>query len=155
MSCDDESPARNNSIILKQIQPIIVISDPKAECEDLMNALLPTAEKMLSQHDKFYPYGGIMSPDRKIEHYSVWTGDDYQSSRELIELLKDRFQTGAQNDEYMATAIVYNIRTIPPGKMIKQDAIAVALDHRANYSAVVIFPYFYTNNNNCLSKSLL
>ena len=33
-------------------------STPKEECEALMNAFLPFAEKMLAQHGEFYPVGG-------------------------------------------------------------------------------------------------
>jgi len=45
-----------------------------------------------------------------------------------------------------ATAIFYDVRVVPPGSDEKTDAIAVALDHQENYSAVVLFPYTLTNS---------
>lgn len=121
------------------------MSDPKAECEDVMNAVMPFAEEMLAKHREFFPFGGTMSADGEIAHTDGWTGDEHPPSTEVIELLEKAFQTGAVRGEYKATALVCDIRTVPPGKQDKQDAIAVALDHRENYSVVVVFPYSYTS----------
>ncbi len=119
------------------------MSDPKAECEDVMNAVLPFAEELLTKHREFFPFGGTMSADGEISHTGGWTDDEHPASTEVIELLENGFRTGAAKGEYKATALVYDIRTIPPEKEEKQDAIAVALDHRDNYSVVVVFPYSF------------
>jgi len=120
------------------------MTDPKSECEDLMNSVLPFAEEMLTKHREFFPFGGTMSADGEISHTGGWTGDEHPASTEVIELLEKGFRAGAGRGEYKATTLVYDIRTIPPGKQDKQDAIAVALDHRENYSVVVVFPYSFT-----------
>jgi hypothetical protein len=86
----------------------------KEECEALMNSAVPFADQMLRQHREFYPYGEAMAADG---------------------------QEGARTGEYKATALVVDIRVVPPGKDAKQDAIAVRLDHRDGYSVVVVFPY--------------
>lgn len=36
-----------------------------------------------------------------------------------------------------------DIRTVPPGRTEKQDAIAAAIDHVSGYSIVVIYPYTF------------
>ncbi len=36
---------------------------------------------------------------------------------------------------------MYDIRTVPPAQEEKQDAIAIEIDHRDDYSVVVVFPY--------------
>ena len=54
---------------------------------------------------------------------------------------------GAESGEYRATALVYDVLTTPPGKENKPDAIAVALDHRDDYSVVVYFPYSFDSND--------
>ena len=122
------------------------MSDPKAQCEDVMNAVLPFAEEMLTKHREFYPFGGTMSADGEIAHTGGWTGDEQPESSEVIDLLEKAFRAAAARGEYKATALVYDIRTIPPGKHDKQDAIAVALDHRDKYSVIVIFPYSFAPN---------
>lgn len=122
------------------------MADPKTECEEVMNAVLPFAEEMLTKHREFSPFGGTMSADGEIAHTGGWTGEEHPASTEVIELLEKGFRAGTQRGEYKATALVYDIRTIPPGKEEKQDAIAVALDHRDDYSVVVIFPYSFTSD---------
>jgi hypothetical protein len=116
---------------------------PKEECEELMNAVLPFAQEMLSKHREFYPFGGTMSPSGEIGQVGGWTGDEHPPSSELIKVLEEGFREGAGLGKYKATALVVDVRAVPPGKSAKQDAIAVRLDHRDNYSVQVIFPYSF------------
>ena len=44
---------------------------PKDEATDLMNMMLPFAEKMLREHGEFYPYGGVMMPDGSMQHFAA------------------------------------------------------------------------------------
>ena len=65
----------------------------------------------------------------------------FRRGTELIDLLTDAFRQSAAKGECIATAIVYDIRTIPPGESEKIDAICVSLDHKDGYSVNVAFPY--------------
>jgi hypothetical protein len=116
---------------------------PKADCEQLMNAALPFAEQMLRQHREFYPFGVTMSSVGEISQVGGWTGGEHPPSTEIIELLEAGFRDGAAKGMYRATALVVDVRTVPPGRSAKQDAIAVHLDHKDNYSVQVIFPYSF------------
>ena len=40
----------------------------KQDSETLTNAILPLAERMLTEHGEFYPFGGYMKPDGAIVH---------------------------------------------------------------------------------------
>jgi hypothetical protein len=113
----------------------------KEDCEKLMNELLPFAEKMLREHAEFHPFGGAMKPDGEIVHHGAYTGTELPKGQELVDLLTEAFYQSAAKGEYIATAIVYDIRTIPPGETKKTDAICVSLDHRDDYSVNVAFPY--------------
>ena len=121
------------------ITPAMAI--PKEDVEKLMNELLPFAEKMLREHGEFYPYGGALSADGKIVHKGADTGSQHPESTELINLMIQGFRSDAAQRKYIATAIIHDIRTIPPGQTQKTDAICVSLDHKDNYSVNVIFPY--------------
>ena len=114
---------------------------PKGECDSLMNAVLPVAEKMLKEHGEFFPYGGAMRPTGEIVSVAGYDGREKPPSADIIRLLKTSFRQSAQDREYKATAIVYDVRIVPPQTGIKSDAIAVALEHRDDYSVVVFFPY--------------
>ncbi len=116
------------------------MSNPKTDCEAVMNTLLPFAVQMLNNHGGFNPYGGVMHADGEIRMVGADNGQEYPQSSELIKLLKGAFAAGAEGGEYKATALVYDVRTIvPTGE--KSDAIAVSLDHRDDYSVIVFFPY--------------
>jgi hypothetical protein len=117
---------------------------PKEECEALMNALVPFAQQQLSKHREFYPFGGTMSVDGKIAQSASSTGEEHPASQPLIDLLEKGFRDGAKRHLYKATAIVVDVRTIPPGKKEKQDAIEVRLDHVSGYSVRVLFPYAFS-----------
>jgi len=115
----------------------------KADAEELLGSLLPFAEKMLQEHHEFFPFGGHMETDGKIVHDGAYDGTEHPPSQALIDLLQKAFQQSASSNKLLTCAIVYDIRTIPPGRTEKQDAIAAAVDHASGYSVVVIYPYTF------------
>lgn len=117
------------------------MSTPKSRCEELLNAVLPFARKMLSEHGESFPFGASMKPDGEITQAGAYDGREHPPSQPLIDLLRQGFRADARNGAIIASATVYDVRTIPPGATSKTDAVAVELDHRDNYSVVVLFPY--------------
>jgi hypothetical protein len=114
---------------------------PKVDCEVLMNSVIPFAEQMLSSHGEFLPFGGAMRSNGELVSIAGYDGDEHPPSSDLIRLIKDGFIEAARQGQFMATALVYDVRVILPSTGDKSDAIAVSLNHRDNYSIVVIFPY--------------
>ncbi len=142
LSCERQSPS-------PEAAPSTLrgtVKEPKEECEDLMNVVLPFAQEMLSKHREFYPFGGAVSSTGEITHVGGWADAEHPPSAELIKVLEDGFRGGAASGKYRATALVVDIRTVPPGKFAKQDAIDVRLDHKGGYSVHVIFPYSFTES---------
>jgi len=117
------------------------MTDAKSDAETLMNSALPFAEKMLSKHSEFFPYAAAMKPNGDIVDVAGYDGREQPPSKDLINLLTTELRKDAAAGKYKATAIVYDVRIIPPGKTEPSDAIAVALEHRDSYSTVVLFPY--------------
>jgi hypothetical protein len=114
---------------------------PKEEATDLMNMLVPFAEKMLREEGGFYPYGGAMLPDGTMTMIAAYNGTEHPPSKTLIDMMETSFREAARARKYKATAMVYDVKTIPPGTTEKTDAIAVRLDHQDGYSVVVMIPY--------------
>ena len=114
---------------------------PKMECEELMEGVLPVAEKTLADQGGFFPYGGAMLADGRIEMVAASDGDEHPPSERLIDMLVDAFRAAAEQSKYRATAIVYDVKVIPPGATEKTDAILVRLDHVSGYSVQILFPY--------------
>ncbi len=113
----------------------------KAELEKLLDVALPFAPQMLTKHAEFYPYGATMDPKGKITNVGGYTGDEHPKSAEVIDLLKAAYRRDGEAGKIMACALVYDIRTIPPGQSEKTDAVAVDLDHRDGMSVTMVYPY--------------
>ena len=114
----------------------------KSDCEKLMNAMIPIAERMLSEYGEFYPYGGYMKPDGEIVHVGAKDeDDDHPKSKDLIYLLRRSFVDLAATGSCKATAIVFDVRIAPPGSKEKGDAVQLSLEHADGYAAEVFLPY--------------
>lgn len=116
------------------------MQEGKEESQQLMDALLPFAEEMLSKHGEFFPYGGAITKDGDIVNVAAGNGEEQPPSSELISMLHNAFKSAASNGNYRATALVYDVRIqLPSGE--KSDALAIELDHRSGYSVIVCLPY--------------
>ena len=102
---------------------------------------------MLSEYGEFYPYGGALDKKGKVISVAIDDGDEHPPSQRLIDLLVKTFQAQAAAGEYRATAIVYDVRVIPPGSNEKTDAICIELDHVDGVSLKVFMPYTIKGKN--------
>jgi hypothetical protein len=124
---------------------LMTSSAPREQCEDLLNEVLPLAEKHLNEHREFYPFGATRSPTGQVTLVMASDGSEHPLSAPLMTLLRDGFRLSAAKREVVATALVYDVGTIPPGSTQKTDAVAIKLDHRDHYSVVVLVPYAIVN----------
>ena len=117
------------------------MSDAQAEAEELVNAVLPHAENMLIAHGEFFPFGGAMTLDGDIAELAI--GEEHRDSpiEAIVDALKEKLRSGADSNTYRATALVFPVRAELPGAEDECDAVAIALDHRANFSVVLMIPY--------------
>lgn len=113
----------------------------KTECQRLMNALVPFAEGRLRQQGEFYPYGGGLTAEGRIVNIGDPGGAEEPPSAEEVQDLEKSMAAGARAGSYIATGMVYSVRITLPGSGEESDAIAVALDHRNDYSVVILLPY--------------
>jgi hypothetical protein len=96
---------------------------------------------MLTTHGAFNPFGAAMRANGQIVSMAGYDDNEHPQSTSAIALMKAGFVEGARRSEYKATALVYAVRVKLPSTEEKSDAIAVSLNHRDNYSAVLLFPY--------------
>jgi hypothetical protein len=113
----------------------------RPDLDDLLNATLPFAQKMLVERGEFYPFGATMKADGKIDLTAGYTGVEFPESQELIDLLLGGYRAQAAKKELMATALCFDVRTIPPGETEKSDAICVRLEHLDGEAVDVLMPY--------------
>jgi len=118
---------------------------PKADCEVVMNFGLPLAEELLKRHGEFLPFAAAMRPNGEIVCLGAYDGREVPSLAgsfaEIIRSLKDTLIAGARRQEYMATALFYEVGFTLPSSSERRDAVAVSLNHRDGYSVIVLLPY--------------
>ena len=118
---------------------------PKADCEVVMNFGLPLAEELLKRHGEFLPFAAAMRPNGEIVCLGAYDGREVPSLAgsfaEIIRSLKDTLIAGARRQEYMATALFYEVGFTLPSSSERRDAVAVSLNHREGYSVIVLLPY--------------
>jgi len=119
----------------------------KQDSENLMNTILPLAEKMLRQHGEFYPYGGYMKPDGTVVEVGASDPDtDHPTPKDLVYVVRSSFQELAERRQCKAVAMVFNVTVALPNSGQKSDAIQVSVEHSEGYSAEVFFPYQLVEN---------
>lgn len=117
------------------------MTDAQTEAEELVNAVLPHAEGMLAAHGEFFPFGGALTLAGELAELSV--GEEHRNSpvELVVDELKSRLRGGAGTNTYRATALVFPIRAQLPDSDDETEAVAIELDHQANFSVVLIIPY--------------
>ena len=113
----------------------------RPELEELMNSLIPFAQKLLAKAGEFYPFGASMRPDGQLAMNGAYTGSERPRSQELIDLLTSGFQREAAAGNLCAAGICFDVRVLPPGATEKSDAICVQLEHADGESIEIYLPY--------------
>ena len=62
----------------------IGMAEPTDEIQELLNFLLPYAERMLSQHGEFYPYAAALGSDGELNAVGTDLDDDSPDVGELL-----------------------------------------------------------------------
>jgi len=117
------------------------MQDGKTEVEVILNSSLPFAEEMLSRYGEFYPCGRAMKSDGDLVAVEVFDDQERLPSDEIINRIVQVFRQQAAKGENRATAIIYDVKIIPPGQTSKTDAVAAELEHRDGYAVTVFYPY--------------
>lgn len=120
---------------------------PKEECEELMSNLIPFAEEMLQKYSEFFPYGSVMNNDGSIKNINYYDGNEKPLSKQVIENLIKVYHELAIKKEIKASGIVWDGKVSSPKDNTKTDAVLISLEHKDNYSVIVVFPYKIKNGN--------
>lgn len=115
------------------------MSSPKAQAEILMNDLVDFAEKMLSTHGEFHPFGGYLSAEEEVVHVGVSPDTSWSNDQERADALVSSFRSMAQQKRPIAFGIVTNVSFA--GDISSSDAIRAFLEHVSGYCADVFFHY--------------
>jgi hypothetical protein len=111
------------------------------DLDALLNALVPFAQQMLAEHQEFYPFAAALQTNGTIVHIGAHTGQEHPASANVMAMLITGLRDHAIQGKLQAAAICCDVKTIPPGKATKVDAINVQLEHASGESFDVYIPY--------------
>ena len=111
------------------------------DLDALLNDLLPFAERMLSEHGEFYPFGGSITADGRHISVGAKNSSDHPKSQELIDIMTHEFRSQASEGKIRAAGICFDVRVVPPGQIDKTDAIQLALERKGGDAVDVFVPY--------------
>jgi len=112
-----------------------------AQINELFAAAFEFAQRMLSEHQAFHPFGVSMGMDGKVAMVAGYTGDEYPPAQDVIDLLQSNFIDQAKDGTILAAGVCLDVRVVPPGASSKSDAICVRLASSNGEAVEVYVPY--------------
>ena len=113
----------------------------RPDLDALMSALLPFAQRMLSKHGEFYPFGAAIDRDGQVRLMAGGADTDRPLADQVIDALVAGFRQAAAEGEVRAVGLCFDARTIPPGSDEKVDSIVLELEHVDGDCVLVALPY--------------
>jgi hypothetical protein len=106
----------------------------QADLDGLLNAVMPFAERMLSEHGAFYPFGAAVGTDDEMR-FLVADPDlgEHPEAADVITSLWEGVRVG--RSELRAVALAGDVR------VGDADAVRVDLEHADGIVIAALFPY--------------
>jgi hypothetical protein len=114
---------------------------PHPDLEELLSAVIPFAQQMLSEQGEFYPFGATVSSSGEVEAVGAAAEDEQPESQKLIDLLVSGMREQAAAGQIRAGAVCLDVRVVPPGETAKSDAICTRLEHADGEAIETFLPY--------------
>lgn len=113
-------------------------TDQPTDLDQLLNASLEAAMRLLGVDGEFYPFAVAMTVDGELVAPSVDPGEDQPSADRVVELLVAELRKARAG--LTATAVVSDV-TIAGDEDQERDAIRVDLEPREGEPVLIVVPY--------------
>ena len=117
------------------------MTEPNEEIQEVLNFLLPFAERMLTEHGEFYPYAATMSVDGEVTAVPAEGGDEDPDVSDLLVELHAHLREQAAEGSIRASGIAADVTLTDPDSGETTDAVQVELDHADGHAVDVYVPY--------------
>ena len=117
------------------------MDEPTEEIQELLNFLLPFAERMLSENGEFYPYAASVAADGEVSAVAVHLGDEHPDAGDLLVSLHEQLRAQAAEGEIRASGIAADVTLTDPDSGDTTDAVQVELDHAEGDPVDIYVPY--------------
>jgi len=117
------------------------MAEPTEEIQELLNFLLPQAERMLGEQGEFYPYAAAVESDGSIEPVAPPVATADPDVGDILVALHNDLREQAAEGAIRASGIAADVTLTDPDSGETTDAVQLELDH-ADADAVDIYvPY--------------
>ena len=117
------------------------MAEPTDEIQELLNFLLPFAERMLTENGEFYPYAASVASDGEVSAVAIHLGDEQPDAGDLLESLHEQLRMQAADGEIRASGIAADVTLTDPDSGETTDAVQVQLDHAQGDAVDIYVPY--------------
>ena len=112
------------------------------ELEQLLNAVIPLAQRMLATHGQFYPFAAAVKQDGKLTFIpNAKEVQQKPAPQSLADRLREQLIMGASNGDYRATGLCQDVRVSLSGEMGRSDAVLISIEHLNGRAMDVFLPY--------------
>jgi len=108
---------------------------------NLLNEGIKKAIYFLEKNGEFYPFGLCLNTLRCLIHINTYKGDEYPSSDDVIEQLTKILKKGVNNGDYLAVAIVSDVKIRDSETDGMSDAVRIELEHKESSPITCYLPY--------------
>jgi len=116
------------------------LEQAREDAKTLMSSMVPVAEKVLLRDGSLTALGFAIKGDGQIVEV-VTPPEEQAAAEDPAEPVRAILLDQAQSGVFRATALATERRIKLPKTGIESNAMAIAIDHKADYSVVLVFPY--------------
>jgi hypothetical protein len=113
----------------------------REELDNLLSTVIPFAQKMLSKHGTFFPFGSALAANGEIKLVGSNEDKPNLGAEDVIHMLLEGFRASARAGDYKAIASCVDVRIDSPDGSGKTDAIRVTLEEDRGEAVNVFMPY--------------
>jgi len=116
----------------------------REDANEVLNASVTYAKRMLRKYGQFAPFGYRMSEDGHVALEVVVQHDMPPEPALLLDLIYQQLGERVKKGLLLAAATASNVTMAKPSKEGYADAVMVEIEHRSGYSVQAFVPYRIT-----------
>lgn len=116
----------------------------REDANDVLNASVSYAKRMLRRHGEFGPFGFMMDQDGNVKMEAIAQQDMPADAAMLLDLLQQQLTERARRGALHAAASASNVTMGKPSDEGYTDAIMLDIEHQSGYCVKAFVPYRIT-----------
>ncbi|HZD47430.1 MAG TPA: hypothetical protein VE178_01680 [Silvibacterium sp.] len=113
----------------------------REDANDVLNASVSYAKRMLRRYGEFGPFGFAMNPDGEVKMEAIAQQDMPPDPAMLLDLLQQQLRERAKRGRLRAAASASNVTMRQTSNEGYSDAIMIDIEHESGYCVKAFVPY--------------